>query len=52
VKEFLRHIPSDGGRVIDISSLASEHALPSSRVYSATKSALDDDEARAMFGLV
>jgi 3-oxoacyl-[acyl-carrier protein] reductase len=41
VKEFLRHIPSDGGRVINISSLASEHALANSSVYSATKSALD-----------
>jgi 3-oxoacyl-[acyl-carrier protein] reductase len=34
-------LPSQGGRVINISSLASEHALPSSSVYSATKSALD-----------
>jgi 3-oxoacyl-[acyl-carrier protein] reductase len=41
VKEFLRHAPSKGGRVINISSLASEHALPNSSVYSATKSALD-----------
>jgi 3-oxoacyl-[acyl-carrier protein] reductase len=41
VKEFLRHLPADGGRVINISSLASEYALPGASVYSATKGALD-----------
>jgi 3-oxoacyl-[acyl-carrier protein] reductase len=41
VKEFLRHLPRDGGRIINISSLASEYALPGTSVYSATKGALD-----------
>lgn len=41
VKEFLRHVPGDGGRIINISSLASEYALPNHSVYSATKGALD-----------
>jgi 3-oxoacyl-[acyl-carrier protein] reductase len=41
VLEFLRHLPGDGGRIINISSLASEYALPGASVYSATKGALD-----------
>jgi 3-oxoacyl-[acyl-carrier protein] reductase len=41
VKEFMRHVPDDGGRVVNISSLASEYALPNHSVYSATKGALD-----------
>jgi 3-oxoacyl-[acyl-carrier protein] reductase len=41
VKEFLRHLPKGGGRIINISSLASEYALPGTSVYSATKGALD-----------
>jgi 3-oxoacyl-[acyl-carrier protein] reductase len=41
VKEFLHYLPDDGGRIINISSLASEYALPGTSVYSATKGALD-----------
>jgi len=41
VKEYLRHVPSEGGRVINISSLAAQYALPGTSVYSATKGALD-----------
>lgn len=41
VSEFLRHLPAGGGRVINISSLASQYALPGTSVYSATKGALD-----------
>ena len=41
VKEFLRHVPKEGGRIINISSLASEYAVPNMSVYSATKGALD-----------
>jgi 3-oxoacyl-[acyl-carrier protein] reductase len=41
VKEFIRHVPRDGGRIINISSLAAEYALAGMSVYSATKGALD-----------
>jgi 3-oxoacyl-[acyl-carrier protein] reductase len=41
VQAALAHLPSDGGRVINISSLASTHALPGMTVYTAAKGALD-----------
>jgi 3-oxoacyl-[acyl-carrier protein] reductase len=41
VKEFLRHVPKEGGRIINISSLASDYPVPNMSVYSATKGALD-----------
>lgn len=41
VQAALAHLPSDGGRVINISSLAATHALPEMSVYTATKGALD-----------
>lgn len=41
VKEFLKHVPSGGGRIVNITSLASEYAMANMSVYSATKGALD-----------
>jgi 3-oxoacyl-[acyl-carrier protein] reductase len=41
VQAAIAHLPDDGGRVINISSLAATHALPEMSVYSATKGALD-----------
>jgi 3-oxoacyl-[acyl-carrier protein] reductase len=41
VQAALAHLPSDGGRVINISSLAATHALPEMSVYTAAKGALD-----------
>ena len=41
VQAALAHLPSDGGRVINISTLAATHALPGMSVYTATKGALD-----------
>jgi 3-oxoacyl-[acyl-carrier protein] reductase len=41
VQESLKYFGSDGGSVINISSVASESPVPNSVVYSATKSALD-----------
>jgi 3-oxoacyl-[acyl-carrier protein] reductase len=41
VQAALAHLPRDGGRVINISSLAATHALPGMAVYTATKGALD-----------
>lgn len=41
VQAAIAHLPSDGGRVINISSLAATHALPGMSVYTATKGALD-----------
>ncbi len=46
VKQFLRHVPGEGGRVINISSLASEYVVPSTSVYSATKGASTGADAR------
>lgn len=40
-KEAAKHFGTDGGSVINISSVASETALPTASVYSATKAAVD-----------
>jgi len=40
-QEALKYFPSQGGSVINISSLASTAALPGGSVYSATKAAVD-----------
>jgi 3-oxoacyl-[acyl-carrier protein] reductase len=40
-KEAARHFGADGGSIINISSVASEQALPTASVYSATKGAVD-----------
>src|SRR3984957_7177797 len=40
-KEAARHFGPDGGSIINISSVASEQAIPSAAVYSATKGAVD-----------
>ncbi|HJT98477.1 MAG TPA: glucose 1-dehydrogenase [Rhodanobacteraceae bacterium] len=40
-REAVKHFGDDGGSVINISSIASSGAMPTSVVYSATKSALD-----------
>jgi 3-oxoacyl-[acyl-carrier protein] reductase len=40
-QEALKHFGSEGGSVINISSVASSTAMPTSVVYSATKSAVD-----------
>ena len=41
VQAALAHLPNDGGRIINISSLAATQALPEMTVYSAAKGALD-----------
>lgn len=41
IQESLNHFGPEGGRVINISSVASEHTPPNSAVYSATKGAVD-----------
>ena len=40
-KEAARHFGPDGGSIINISSVASEQAVPTATVYSATKGAVD-----------
>jgi 3-oxoacyl-[acyl-carrier protein] reductase len=40
-KEAAKHFDASGGSVINISSVASEEAVPTASVYSATKSAVD-----------
>ena len=40
-KEAARHFGPDGGSIINISSVASEQAIPSAAVYCATKGAVD-----------
>jgi 3-oxoacyl-[acyl-carrier protein] reductase len=40
-KEAAKHFGSDGGSIINISSVASEQAVPTATVYSATKGAVD-----------
>jgi 3-oxoacyl-[acyl-carrier protein] reductase len=40
-KEAAKHFGPDGGSIINISSVASEQALPTATVYSATKGAVD-----------
>jgi 3-oxoacyl-[acyl-carrier protein] reductase len=41
IQEALKHFGPEGGSVINISSIASESAVPNSVVYAATKSAVD-----------
>lgn len=41
VQAALAHLPSAGGRVINVSSLVASQALPGTTVYAATKGALD-----------
>lgn len=41
IREAVKHFPSSGGSVINVSSVVSEIAVPNSVVYSATKSAVD-----------
>lgn len=41
IQEALRHFPSKGGSIINISSIASENPVPNSSLYSATKGAID-----------
>jgi 3-oxoacyl-[acyl-carrier protein] reductase len=41
VQAALAHLPREGGRVINISSLAATHALPEMTVYTAAKGAMD-----------
>src|SRR5882757_2845909 len=40
-KEAVKHFGPEGGSVINISSVASEEAVPTASVYSATKGAVD-----------
>jgi 3-oxoacyl-[acyl-carrier protein] reductase len=40
-KEAAKHFGPDGGSIINISSVASEQALPTATIYSATKGAVD-----------
>jgi 3-oxoacyl-[acyl-carrier protein] reductase len=40
-KEAAKHFGPDGGSIINISSVASEKAVPTATVYSATKGAVD-----------
>ncbi|HEY2487480.1 MAG TPA: SDR family oxidoreductase [Candidatus Binataceae bacterium] len=40
-KEVAKHFGPDGGSIINISSVASEKAVPTATVYSATKGAVD-----------
>lgn len=41
VQAAIPHLPGEGGRVINISSLVASHALPGMTVYAAAKGALD-----------
>ena len=41
VQAALAHLPSDGGRVINVSSLVASHPLPGTTVYAAAKGAMD-----------
>jgi len=41
VQAAMAHLPRDGGRVINISTLAATHALPGMSLYTATKGAID-----------
>jgi 3-oxoacyl-[acyl-carrier protein] reductase len=42
IQEAIRQFGFEGGRVINISSLAGSHSLPNAVVYSATKAALEN----------
>jgi 3-oxoacyl-[acyl-carrier protein] reductase len=41
IPEVLKHFPSRGGSIINVTSIASENPVPDSSLYSATKGALD-----------
>jgi 3-oxoacyl-[acyl-carrier protein] reductase len=41
IQEALKHFPSRGGSIINVSSIASENPVPDSSLYSATKGAID-----------
>ena len=41
VQAAFAHLPSDGGRVINVSSLVATHPLPGTTVYAAAKGAMD-----------
>ena len=41
IQEALQHVPASGGSSINISSIASEHPVPHSSLYAATKGAID-----------
>jgi 3-oxoacyl-[acyl-carrier protein] reductase len=41
IQEALKHFPSRGGSIINLSSIASENPVPDSSLYSATKGAID-----------
>jgi 3-oxoacyl-[acyl-carrier protein] reductase len=41
VQAAIEHLPGDGGRVINVSSLIATHALPNMTVYAAAKGAMD-----------
>jgi 3-oxoacyl-[acyl-carrier protein] reductase len=41
IREAVKHFGPRGGSVINIGSVASEHAMPNATVYAATKNALD-----------
>jgi 3-oxoacyl-[acyl-carrier protein] reductase len=41
IQEALNYFPSEGGSIVNISSIASESPVPSSSLYAATKGALD-----------
>jgi 3-oxoacyl-[acyl-carrier protein] reductase len=41
VQEALKHFPTEGGSIINISSIASESPVPNSSLYAASKGAID-----------
>jgi len=41
IKEAVKYFPTSGASIINISSVASRHAVPNASVYSATKGAVD-----------
>ena len=41
VQEALKHFPSEGGSIVNISSIASESPVPNSSLYAASKGAID-----------
>jgi len=41
IQEAVKHLPAEGGSIVNISSIASESPVPTSSLYAATKGALD-----------